>query len=675
MRVGIGGPEERERRHAERVGQVERSGVAGRRRARAPAASAREPGEVESGAHRRRPGSERREALGAPLRRPVPTRRPARGRGDPGARARARRTAPRPTPSRRGPRPDGSTAIRPRKPRDERVGLGARHRRGDSARPGARTSRGCRPPRAARGSGRRRARAPGPGATRTRHEQRRGRLAADRARRSRRRGAPAARARIADFQRPCTSSDDVRRESDELARAAAPGRASVAAAKRTAPPRLRVGDEDRSTQLGFPSRTPAKRALDDPADPRSRRGARSRRAAARGSTSPIAERRTIRASTFDSFASGSSPTDVRRRVILGIADDHRPAAVARDDLALGDARRRCSRCPWRGRPGGARRSAPPASPRRRARPRPRTARAATISARSASGRIGPRRPLRARDRSVGVDADDEPVALAARGLEVADVADVEEVERAVGEDDASSRRRARAPRLRGARRASGSSRRSSVPSSVRHGSGPPRRPRRSSSGVTTAVPIFMTTTPPAKLASSAASSGEAPGREREREGREHGVAGAGDVGDLIGAVDGDALGAAPSVEERHAPRAARDEEAARSRIRSRSAAARRLEPRLGVVRAARRRAPRALPRWASRRPRRGTRGRRCRESTQIARAAAGARARSAGDRRRRDRAVAVVGEDRAVRAARRVARRRSARRRPSAPSGSASSTS
>ena len=69
--------------------------------------------------------------------------------------------------------------------------------------------------------------------------------------------------------------------------------------------------------------------------------------------------------------------------------------------------------------------------------RRRAASAARISARSASGVIGPIRTLVRPHRSIRVDADDERVAEAARVLQVANVPGMQEVEDAVGEDDAS----------------------------------------------------------------------------------------------------------------------------------------------------------------------------------------------------------------------------------------------
>ena len=55
------------------------------------------------------------------------------------------------------------------------------------------------------------------------------------------------------------------------------------------------------------------------------------------------------------------------------------------------------------------------------------------------GQDRPALPLAALDGAVGVDSDDEPVPLSPGRLEIPDVADVEQVESAVGEDDPPSR--------------------------------------------------------------------------------------------------------------------------------------------------------------------------------------------------------------------------------------------
>ena len=53
-------------------------------------------------------------------------------------------------------------------------------------------------------------------------------------------------------------------------------------------------------------------------------------------------------------------------------------------------------------------------------------------------------------------------------------------------------------------------------------------------------------------------------REREREGGDHGIAGAGDVGDLIGAGDRDVRGRPIGLEQRHPAAAARDQHGRRT---------------------------------------------------------------------------------------------------------------
>ena len=64
-------------------------------------------------------------------------------------------------------------------------------------------------------------------------------------------------------------------------------------------------------------------------------------------------------------------------------------------------------------------------------------------------------------------------------------------------------------------------------------------------------------------------------RERQRHRRDHGIAGAGDVGDLVGAEDRNVIGRPVRLEERHAAAAARDEHGAgTARARSSSRPAR-----------------------------------------------------------------------------------------------------
>ena len=66
--------------------------------------------------------------------------------------------------------------------------------------------------------------------------------------------------------------------------------------------------------------------------------------------------------------------------------------------------------------------------------------AARISARSRLGRDRPRRSLVRTDRAIRVHADDQRVAKAARLLQIAQVADVQQIEDTVGEDDRLPRR-------------------------------------------------------------------------------------------------------------------------------------------------------------------------------------------------------------------------------------------
>ena len=62
--------------------------------------------------------------------------------------------------------------------------------------------------------------------------------------------------------------------------------------------------------------------------------------------------------------------------------------------------------------------------------------------RRSAGSAGP--APSAADRRIVVDGDDEPIGLARRGLQVADVADVQQIEAAVGEGDRRGPRGARA---------------------------------------------------------------------------------------------------------------------------------------------------------------------------------------------------------------------------------------
>ena len=85
-----------------------------------------------------------------------------------------------------------------------------------------------------------------------------------------------------------------------------------------------------------------------------------------------------------------------------------------------------------------------------------------------------------------------------RGFQIADVADMEEIESAVGQDDAAAQAAlARHDGLEFGQRAE-------------LAQGSLMRACLSSSGEMTAVPFFMTTIPPAALASRAASAGDAP---------------------------------------------------------------------------------------------------------------------------------------------------------------------
>ena len=154
----------------------------------------------------------------------------------------------------------------------------------------------------------------------------------------------------------------------------------------------------------------------------------------------VAERpsRTIRnaamAPAAHSVAHGGSAQQIARGVVLGVADDGDAAAVGARRFALGhgvdgvvgalavdvgpqqlEQRRR--------------RSARERSRRSRRRAAPRPAR----RARPPAGSAGPA-PSAPRRRIV-VDRHDQPVGFRGRGLQIADVADVQQVEAAVGERD------------------------------------------------------------------------------------------------------------------------------------------------------------------------------------------------------------------------------------------------
>ena len=121
---------------------------------------------------------------------------------------------------------------------------------------------------------------------------------------------------------------------------------------------------------------------------------------------------------------------------------------------------------------------------------------------------------------------------------------------------------------------------------------------------------------------------------------------------------GISVGAAPPPEKSAIPREPRVTSRHSQRIRARRAAPAFGERRVRRRRAGRRRTPRAPPRWASRRRRRRTRQAVARVDADRALPAGAPRAGPA-TRRRRDRAVAVVGEDRAVRRRARPRARRS----------------
>ena len=118
---------------------------------------------------------------------------------------------------------------------------------------------------------------------------------------------------------------------------------------------------------------------------------------------------------------------------------------------------------------------------------------------------GPARALQRPHRRVVVDGDDQPVGLRRGALEIADVADVQQVEAAVGERDRAPRRAVARDRVDAARRVSEST--PSVPAPVRLLRPPASfraSPRdrsstasRSSAAETVAVPRFITTSPPA----------------------------------------------------------------------------------------------------------------------------------------------------------------------------------
>ena len=126
---------------------------------------------------------------------------------------------------------------------------------------------------------------------------------------------------------------------------------------------------------------------------------------------------------------------IARRMILRIADDGDAAAVAAHGLALGHGLHgvvgplavdvRLQREQQRRRP----------SARERSRRNRRRAAAATSSARSLSGRIGRPGPFSPRTDASSLIATTSRSASARGSLQVADVADVQQIEAAVGEGD------------------------------------------------------------------------------------------------------------------------------------------------------------------------------------------------------------------------------------------------
>ena len=121
----------------------------------------------------------------------------------------------------------------------------------------------------------------------------------------------------------------------------------------------RVSATKTSAQSGFPRAVPRTAAR-----PPSRPSAPAARASPASGSAWIRRpsgRRAIRSRMQET---GGSSDDVRRRVVLGVAHDHvLPPQAATTSRSGTDASG--SRCPWHGRPAGARRSGRPASPRRR----------------------------------------------------------------------------------------------------------------------------------------------------------------------------------------------------------------------------------------------------------------------------------------------------------------------
>ena len=104
----------------------------------------------------------------------------------------------------------------------------------------------------------------------------------------------------------------------------------------------------------------------------------------------------------------------------------------------------------------------------------------------------PSRTLEPGDRGVVVDGHDEHVALGARGLEVAQMADMQQVEMTVGESQSAARR------LEASCFDGELLRRQDATHVIsRRGRGSAAMAAWSSAAETVAVPIFITTTPPA----------------------------------------------------------------------------------------------------------------------------------------------------------------------------------
>ena len=135
---------------------------------------------------------------------------------------------------------------------------------------------------------------------------------------------------------------------------------------------------------------------------------------------------------------GQSGQEIARGMAFFVADDRRSAAVRLARPRVPGPTRPCSRCPCSGRPASAaaaaaRRSDRRRRPRSRRHARPRRARPDRRPAGSAA------RSLQGRHRSIVVHRDDQPIGFGRRALQVAHVADVQQIEAAVGERDPASR--------------------------------------------------------------------------------------------------------------------------------------------------------------------------------------------------------------------------------------------